>query len=196
MSTNDQYVYTIVHHHTHVKTGATRIVQGRLNDVSMFLAANAKLDEQTGAMTEESAKALSDIARKSRLVHHIHWCSVVKRFGCLLTPEGFSYLYSKKIVSHDEYEALVQVSDNGISATAAAMTWYVSRISTAVKRGEIDADQATMTAAYNKITELRGYMWEMNGKLRYFGHTLHFLFDRNMHCLYLPFVTGLEIQCK
>lgn len=105
-------------------------------------------------MTTGAAKALDDIARRGRLLHQLFWCTIVNRYSNLLSPTGFSYLRSTKIISQDEYEALIQVDDNGLSAWPAAMLWWVSTISKAVKRGDIEADVATMTAVYGKSFDI------------------------------------------
>lgn len=72
----------------------------------------------------------------------MYWCSVVKRFRCicksvcsckllshatsivfnshlsihmhLVTPEGFSYLMSKQLITFEEYASLIEISKDGL----------------------------------------------------------------------------------
>lgn len=139
-------------------TGTTRGIQGRLNDISLILASNATRSESDGELTEGAVVALDDIAQIQRLLHLLYWCSVVKRFKCLLSPEGISYLLSKKLISQNEYASLIQVGESRLGGHHASMTWLLSRITLAVKRRDIDADQAAMMSIYDKITNLRMLM--------------------------------------
>ena len=112
----------------------------------------------------------------------------MKRFGCLLSPEGFSYLLSRKLITQNgkcalslfvgelysynadlitlsratiatqEYASLIEVGENSLGGHHASMTWLVSRVVLAVRRREINADQAAMTAFYDKVTNLRMLM--------------------------------------
>ena len=51
----------------------------------------------------------------------------------LVTPEGFSYLKSKQLITFEEYASLIEISKDGLGAHNAAMTWMVSRIEFAVQ---------------------------------------------------------------
>mmetsp|Transcript_25003 Transcript_25003/g.42834 ORF Transcript_25003/g.42834 Transcript_25003/m.42834 type:complete len:476 (+) Transcript_25003:631-2058(+) len=138
-----------------------RRIQGRFDDVNLLCAANAKEDERSGRVAAEAAQSLDDIARRGRLMHQLFLCTIVKRYGCLLTPTGFAYLRSKRVIKQDEYEGLIQSHENGIAAWITAMCWWVTTISRSVKRGDIDADQATMTIIYEKITDMRLHFGKM-----------------------------------
>jgi len=136
----------------------TRGIQGRFNDISLFLASTANRDENDGGLTEGAEETLDDIARIQRLLHQFFWCSVVKRFKCLLTPQGISYLSSKKMLTQSEFVSLIEVGENSLGAHHACMTWLTSRISIAVERGDIKPDQAAMMTIYDKIANLRMLM--------------------------------------
>jgi len=135
----------------------TRGIQGKLNDISMVLASNVSRDKR-GKPTEEAVAALDDVARIQTLLHKLFWCTVVQRFKCLLSPEGISYLLSKKLITPNEYTSLIEVGENSLGAYHASLTWLIARVELAVKRGETDASQAGMTVFYDKVTHLRTLM--------------------------------------
>ena len=57
-----------------------------------------------------------------------------------------------------EYEGLFEVGAQNLGGNHAAMTWLVSRVTIAVKKGDIDVDQAAMVSFYDKLTNLRMLM--------------------------------------
>lgn len=111
-------------------------MQGRFNDISLILASCATRDKN-GRFAEGTEEALDDIARIQRLLHQFFWCAVVKRFKCLLTPQGISYLRSKKLLTQSEFISLIEVGENSLGAHHACITWLTSRISLAVERGDL-----------------------------------------------------------
>jgi hypothetical protein len=119
------------------------------------MASEASRNESDGRLTEGAARALEDIARILRLTHKLFWCLVVKRYNCILSPEGLSYLRMKRFMNQEEYASMVGVCKKNLGAHHACVTWLASRISIAVKRGDIDADQAAMTNIHLKMHELR-----------------------------------------
>ena len=151
----------------------TRIVQGRFNDVSSITAS-------TAADTIEGQQALSDIARLISLLHLMAWGSLLERFSCIQTPEGISYLLSKKLITSSEYSSLNKVLDRGLGAWQATYTWLLGRLSLAVKRGEITADISAMNVVYEKMTNFRGSIAGLGD-----------LYDGRMPLAYVHFVNML-----
>ena len=136
----------------------TRGIQGRLNDISLITSCHAARNEHNGSFTEDASDFLDDVARIQSLLHKLFWCTIVKRFRCILSPEGFSYLLSRRMITESEYASLIEIGANSLGGHHAAMSWLVSRVVLAQKRGELEADQAAMVAFYDKITNLRMLM--------------------------------------
>lgn len=158
----------------------TRCVQGRLHDINLISASTAARSKNGGQLTEGAAAALDDIARITRLQHLFFWCTLMKRFKCLLSPEGISYLLSKRLITQDEYASLIEVGTGGFSPDDACLTWLLSRIVLAVERGDLGVDQAAMICVYDKITALRAHY-----------ATLSDLYDGRMPLAYVHFVNLL-----
>ena len=148
---------------------------GKYNDISVAMAVAAartedeeeeendkKLDNLTKSLTAGARKALEDIAHIQRLTHLLFWCTTVKRFNCILSPEGLSYLRMKRFMTQSEYTSMIQVCKKNLGAYNAGFTWLVSRIATAVKNGDIVADEATMIATDQRLLELRSLMARIN----------------------------------
>lgn len=51
----------------------TRVIQGRFNDISIFLASNAVRNESDGTLTESAISALEDVGRIQSLLHKLFW---------------------------------------------------------------------------------------------------------------------------
>jgi hypothetical protein len=119
------------------------------------MASEASRNESDGRLTEGAKVALEDIARILRLTHMLFWCLVVKRYNCILSPEGLSYLRMKLFMNQEEYASMVEVSKKNLGAHHACLTWLSTRINIAVKRGDIVADQSAMTNIHLKMHELR-----------------------------------------
>ena len=153
--------------------GETRVIQGRFNDVSSITAS-------TAADTIEGQQALADIARLINLLHLMAWGSLLERFSCIQTPEGISYLLSKKLITSSEYSSLNKVLERGLGAWQATYTWLLGRLSLAVKRGEITADISAMNVVYEKMTNIRGTIAGLGD-----------LYDGRMPLAYVHFVNML-----
>jgi len=187
----------------HHVTGSTRGIQGRFNDISLICASNATRDSD-GNLTEGANRSLTDIKRIMGVLHNMYWCSVVIRFRCicksvlasshlmqrhnsrlsthmyLVTPEGFSYLKSKQLITFEEYRSLIEISKDGLGAHNAAMTWMVSRIELAVKRDEVHLSPGASTAIYDSIRNLRMLMARLPD-----------MYDGRMNIAYIHFVNML-----
>ena len=83
---------------------------------------------------------------------------VVKRFNSLHSPEGLSYLLSFRLITQDEYDALVSVASNRLGVHHASMLFLTSRIVLAKEKGEIKLDRAAKQELLDKITNLRMLM--------------------------------------
>lgn len=158
---------------------STRGIQGRFNDISLICASNATRDSD-GNLTEGANRSLTDIKRIMGVLHNMYWCSVVLRFRCILTPEGFSYLKSKQIITFEEYVSLIEISKDGLGAHNAAMTWMVSRIEFAVRDDEIHLSPGASTAIYDSIRNLRMLMARLPD-----------MYDGRMNIAYIHFVNML-----
>jgi hypothetical protein len=82
----------------------------------------------------------------------------VKKYNCILSPEGLSYLHTTRTMNKNEYESMIKVCKENLGAHHASLTWLASRINVAVKRGDINADEAAMTNIHLKIMELRALL--------------------------------------
>lgn len=139
--------------------GTARQLQGCLANISLILVTYATRNQSDGKLTDGAVTALDDVARIQTLTHQLFWCTVVERFRCLLSPEGYSYLLSKKLITQGEYASLIELGENSLGGHFAGITWLASRVVIADKRGEINlASGATMHAFCNIITKLRGKM--------------------------------------
>ncbi|KAL3799884.1 hypothetical protein ACHAW5_004396 [Stephanodiscus triporus] len=139
-------------------TRTTRAIQGRFNDISLAMAALGARNESDNRFSEGARTALEDIARIQMLTHILFWCKVVKKYNCILSPEGLSYLHTTGTMNKNEYESMTKVCKEKQGAHFASLTWLTSRIYIAVKRGDINADQAAMTNIHLKITDLRALL--------------------------------------
>lgn len=148
-----------------------RSMQGKYNDISLAMAVaaarteeeeNDNKDNSMKSLTAGARKALEDIAHIQRLTHLLFWCTTVKRYNCILSPEGLSYLRMKRFMTQTEYTAMIKVCKKNLGAYNAGLTWLVSRIATAVKSGDIVADEATMIATDQRLLELRSLMARIN----------------------------------
>ena len=119
---------------------------------------NDNKDNSMKSLTVGARKALEDIAHIQRLTHLLFWCTTVKRFNCILSPEGLSYLRMKRFMTQSEYTSMIMISKKNLGAHSASLIWLASRISTAVKSGDIIADEATMIATNQNMLELRSLM--------------------------------------
>ena len=119
------------------------------------MASEASRNESDGRLTEGAKAALEEIARILRLTHMLFWCLVVTQYNCILSPEGLSYLRMKQFMNQEEYSSIVELSKKNVGAHHACLTWLSSRISIAVKRGDINAEQSAMTNIHLRIHELR-----------------------------------------
>jgi len=86
----------------------------------------------------------------------------VNKFRCLLSPEGFSYLLSKKLITKSEYASLIQVGENGLAPHKATITWLTSRLVLAETRGEITPTSGVMLTFIEKVLNLRGGLGKVN----------------------------------
>lgn len=146
-----------------------RSMQGKYNDISLAMAVAAAREEEeydnegnTKSLTVGARKALEDIAHIQRLTHLLFWCATVKRFNCILSPEGLSYLRMKGFMTQSEYISMMKVCKKNLGAYNACLTWLVSRIASAIKSGDIVADEATMIATDQRLLELRSLMARIN----------------------------------
>ena len=151
-----------------------RTMQGKYNNISLAMAVaaarekeeeeeeNDNKDNSMKSLTAGARKALEDIAHLQRLTNLLFWCTVVKRFNCILSPEGLSYLCMKRFMTQNEYTAMIKVCKKNLGTYNAGLTWLVSRIATAVKNGDIIADEATMIATNQNMLELRSLMARIN----------------------------------
>jgi len=164
----------------------TRGIQGRFNDLSLVLASNAARNDDDGKLTEGAIAALDDIARLQKLMHQLFWCSVVKRFRCLLSPEGISYLLSQKLITLDEYASLIEVGEHKLGAHHACQTWLLVRVNLAVKKGDINNNSvvAFYNIFYDKLTNLRMLMARIPD-----------MYDGRMPLAYVHFVNLLGELC-
>ena len=138
-----------------------RSIQGKFNNISLALAIAAAREEKNDndmRLTAGARKALEDIAHIQQLTHLLFWCTTVKRFNCILSPEGLSYLRMKRFMTQSEYTSMIMISKKNLGAHSASLIWLASRISTAVKSGDIIADEATMIATNQNMLELRSLM--------------------------------------
>jgi len=86
----------------------------------------------------------------------------VNKFRCLLSPEGFSYLLSKKLITKSEYASLIQVGENGLAPHKATITWLTSRLVLAETRGEITPTSGVMLTIIEKVVDLRESFGKVN----------------------------------
>jgi hypothetical protein len=138
-----------------------RSIQGKFNNISLAMAVAASREQENHKDTKLTAgarKALEDISHIQRLTHLLFWCSTVKRFNCILSPEGLSYLRMKRLMTQNEYTSMIMICKMNLGAHNASLTWLASRISTALKSGDIIADEATMIATNQNMLELRSLM--------------------------------------
>lgn len=152
-----------------------RTMQGKYSNISLAMAVaaarekeeeeeeeNDNKDNSMKSLTAGARKALEDIAHIQRLTHLLFWCTVVKRFNCILSPEGLSYLCMKRFMTQNEYTAMIKVCKKNLGTYNAGLTWLVSRIATAVKNGDIVADEATMIATDQRLLEISSLMGRIN----------------------------------
>lgn len=138
-----------------------RSIQGKFNNISLALAIAAAREEKNDndmRLTAGARKALKGIAHIQQLTHLLFWCTTVKRFNCILSPEGLSYLRMKRFMTQGEYTSMIMICKKNLGAHNASLIWLASRISTAVKSGDIIADEATMIATNQNMLELRSLM--------------------------------------
>jgi len=141
-----------------------RRIQSRFNEISLILASNVTRNHSDGKLTEGAIAALDDVARIQTLTHKLFWCKAVNRFRCILSPEGFSYLLSKKVITRSEYASLIEVGENGLAAHKASIVWLASRLVLAETRGEITPTSGVMLTFIEKIANLRGAMGNVNNQ--------------------------------
>jgi hypothetical protein len=125
-------------------------------------AAREPVSDREMKLTAGARKALEDIAHIQQLTHLLFWCIIVKRFNCILSPEGLSYLRMKHFMTQGEYASMIMVCKKNLGAHTASLTWLSSSISHAVKSGDIVADEATMIAANQNLLELSSLMGRIN----------------------------------
>ena len=136
----------------------TRGIQGRFNDINLIQACNAARNKSDGKITDDALRFLDDSARIERLLHQLFYCSTVDKYKCLHSPEGFSYLFWRHLITESEYASLIEIGANSLGGYHAALTWLISRAVLAQERGELKADHAAMVALYDQFIKLRAYM--------------------------------------
>ena len=137
-----------------------RIVQGRLNDLGLLLASNARRHESgpaAGEYTDESREMLVDFGRYARLFHMLLYASLTGRYAVLRTPRGLSELMRRGALTQPELNALLQSS----MGHNAVFTWMAAVLNAALSDGRLCGSSSGGSAAalqislQNKLCELR-----------------------------------------
>jgi len=132
-----------------------RMIQGRLNDVSMVLACVAERDPKTGKFTDRASSLLEDVAVSSRLCHAFSWAGFIKRFRVILTPAGISRMLSRGIMKRSQYETLVRIRSDECGPQHTTLMWMLARIFQGMRDGVIPDDEATRSVLMGKICDMR-----------------------------------------
>ena len=134
-----------------------RTIQGKLNNISMLLAAAASRSGGVlGELTPGAEKILDDVAHLARLTHSLYWAGVVKRYNILLTPQGLMRMLSRGLMKKEEYEKIVVLRKEG--AHFISLGWLTTCIIQGAEDGHIKAENASIQVILSQIAELRGFL--------------------------------------
>jgi len=120
----------------------SRTLQGRLNDVSMILAAHATRTKslhplEMSEYTPESKQILTLISRYIRLLSLLAYASFTKSHRPILTPRGYRRLVERGIITPLERQALVESDVAPTQRHNAVLLWIIKVFLEGKKGGHI-----------------------------------------------------------
>ncbi|KAL1527345.1 hypothetical protein AB1Y20_016015 [Prymnesium parvum] len=143
--------------------GNSRKVQGRVNDISMLLAAHAARDS-AGRVTPQAQELLDTCARYIRLFHLTFWAAQVRpsrgdegpSLSILRTPRGLAALLARGELTPSEHALFADKSFCAETLRhSVVLQWIVARFVDARRAGVVLGGSGMETVFFDKVCLLR-----------------------------------------
>lgn len=164
----------------------TRKTQGRLSDIGMLCAMNARRNATTGRYTDESEALLKTVARYIRLFNRLFYASLTVRFGALRTPQGLSALIAQGELTVEERQLIIDAKGEG---HVALLSWLTAIINTGIQDGRLCASRGYSKGLYP--VQVRRDFTEKLLELRATYATLKDMITGRMPLAYVHLITVL-----
>merc|ERR1712157_574536 len=87
-----------------------------------------------------SIRAAEKIYRLQFIIHVLVYAKAVRRFKCMQSPEGLSYMVSLNTLTEDEFDAFIQARN--LSFPNIATSWLATCINEATNNGDLNMNIA------------------------------------------------------
>jgi len=132
----------------------TRKIQARFNDISLLVASTMVRDGNK--VRTSSIRAAEKIYRLQFIIHVMVYAQAVRRFKCVQSPEGLSYMVSLNTLTEDEFDAFIQARSNNLSCPNIATSWLATCINEAINDGDLNMTIAHTQVMLHNLSGLRG----------------------------------------
>jgi len=165
----------------------SRIIQGRLNDVGLFLASHAtrktpSSPSEPSTHTAASRQLLELISRYVRVFNILCYASFTRSHRPVLTPRGMRRLVERGLLTPAEREALVNAEVPATQRHNALLMWIVRCFYEGRKAGHIEGGAGMEQVFLDKIHAIRacygGIGDELQGRMPLaYAHIVQILVD-------------------
>ena len=138
----------------------------------------AARDPETKMFTSKSAKTLENVAHSCRLCNVLMWASIAGRFKVLMTPKGLSRMFSRGVMTKEEYDILA----NTPGPQESALQMLFVRLMNGMEEGTFPKTQVVERVFTDNILGLRLNVASIRNKLLgkiplAYAHFVQFLVD-------------------
>jgi len=132
-----------------------RMIQGRLNDISMLLATHAARDEN-GRYTSEAQLLLDNVAMNIRSFHALLWASCSRHYRGLLTPQGLNLMVQRGLLTQTQVNTLQKLNISNTQLHNAILEWIMIQTQEAMRDGVVVGGSGFEHIFLEKCCTLRG----------------------------------------
>jgi len=132
-----------------------RQIQGRLNDISMLLATNARRDDH-GHYTPEARELLESVSIQIRAFHMLLWASCSRHYASLLTEQGALQMVHRGILTRTQVNTLANMELPPSQWHNICLEWILMDIQAAIRKGVVMGGPALQLILLEKCCDLRG----------------------------------------
>jgi hypothetical protein len=132
-----------------------RMIQGRLNDISMLLATHAARDE-SGRYTPEAQFLLDSVALNIRAFHALLWASCSRHYRGLLTPQGLNLMVQRGLLTQTQVNTLLKLNISNTQYHNAVLEWIMIQSQEARRDGVLVGGDGLEHIFLEKCCTLRG----------------------------------------
>jgi hypothetical protein len=175
-----------------------RVIQGRLNDLSLLLATHAARTED-GSYTPDAQLLLEDVGSYLRTFHILLWASCTRRFRVLLTDRGLKAMVRGGLLTQRAKETLDSLDLPSTQKYNACLEWAIIRFRNARRDKIVLGGEGLEEVFLEKACALRGTFAtiadKMDGRMPLaYAHLVQIMVDTFLLCAPFAQVRSLAME--